>query len=233
MIWQHALVIFIMVGVPLFNVYGLRRLKKRSHASSKILTYVQTMAVLWGMVGLIWVNSPTASLLQSEHTIKLNGIIISTFILSALYLIMVTIAPLFLLRQPTYREQMQEAFQARDFIMPVTAMEQTLFVAVAISVGICEEIIFRSFLTEYFVSGLFVWPIMLSVVVSALIFGYGHFHQGLNGMINATVFAYVMSLLFMMTGSLLLPIFIHIVYDLRILILAKANRAEIVENHEN
>lgn len=223
MLLPHALAVFIAAGVPILNVYGLRRLKKQATSTSKIMTYLQTIIVLWVMTGLIWYVSTADRLIYFQHQYTLSGIVMALFIICSIYLIIVTITPLILMRHPAHRQQMQQSFQARAFIMPLTTKERAWFAIVAVSVGICEEIIFRSFLTQYFMHHPFELSVIISTSIAMLIFAYGHFHQGLNGVINAAVFAFVMSILFMITGSLLLPIFIHIIYDLRILVLTHAS----------
>ena len=88
---------------------------------------------------------------------------------------------------------------------------------VAITAGICEEIIFRGFLLRYL--HVFPWTLnlTLALLISSVIFGFHHLYQGAGGVAGTAIVGVLFGLLFVLTGSLLLPIIFHGAIDLRLL----------------
>lgn len=239
MVLQHVLFAIILVGVPVLNLYGMSKLKaeiesaeddqaqleKRSRQiSSKLKVYIITIFCLWVLTGIVWLVSSPRQMFYFNGSLEVGLLGHIVMIVFVFYMVVTTIVPLFLLRSSKFRNEALAAFKENHFILPTIKLEKILFILVAVSVGICEEVIFRAFLVNYLHNELF--GLLTSFIVAGLIFGLGHFHQGVNGIINATVFGMVMSYLFIMTGSLLLPIIIHIVYDLKILILSRLSTIE-------
>ncbi|MGH9773525.1 MAG: CPBP family intramembrane glutamic endopeptidase [Candidatus Acidiferrales bacterium] len=66
------------------------------------------------------------------------------------------------------------------FILPRTGLQLIIWILVAVSAGICEELVFRGYLQEIFKR----WTGMawLAVVLQALIFGSAHSYQGISNM---------------------------------------------------
>lgn len=54
-------------------------------------------------------------------------------------------------------------------------------------------------------------------MISVAIVGIGHLYQGIAGGVQTAVIGFVFGAIFVMTGSLLVPIVIHAVMDLRVL----------------
>ncbi|MGX4586728.1 CPBP family intramembrane glutamic endopeptidase [Paenibacillus chitinolyticus] len=58
--------------------------------------------------------------------------------------------------------------------------------------------------------------------IVSLIFGLIYFEQGPSGIISSFIFGAVMTWLYFLTGSLLLPILLHILYDLKIITIQRS-----------
>jgi membrane protease YdiL (CAAX protease family) len=99
-------------------------------------------------------------------------------------------------------------------LMPSTPRERLLFTAVAISAGVCEEVVFRGWLlcTLHNVVGLKGTTLVL---VAAAGFGLAHFYQGATGVIGTALAAILFTFFYVQSGSLLLPILLHVLVDLR------------------
>jgi membrane protease YdiL (CAAX protease family) len=100
-------------------------------------------------------------------------------------------------------------------LIPVTSRERALFVLVALSAGVCEEIVYRGWLLDalHHVVGLSGGAL---VVVAAVGFGLGHYYQGLVGMLVTGVLGLVFCGLYVASGTLLIPIVLHALIDLRV-----------------
>jgi membrane protease YdiL (CAAX protease family) len=99
-------------------------------------------------------------------------------------------------------------------LVPVTNSERLIWIVVAISAGICEEIVFRGWLltTLHDQIGLTGKSLLL---VGALIFGLAHAYQKAPGVILTALVGGFFCVLYVKTGSLLIPILLHALVDLR------------------
>jgi membrane protease YdiL (CAAX protease family) len=71
------------------------------------------------------------------------------------------------------------------------------------------------------------------VLLSSLLFGLAHIYQGWKGAVSASILGVVFAGLYLITGSLLLPMVIHAALDSRILLMFPpgASRAIAAESH--
>jgi uncharacterized protein len=99
-------------------------------------------------------------------------------------------------------------------LLPGTMRERLLWAAVAISAGVCEEIVFRGWLLSTLHGTLRLNGTAL-VLVAAVLFGLAHSYQGIAGMVLTALAGILFCGLYVVTGSLLVPILLHILIDLR------------------
>jgi membrane protease YdiL (CAAX protease family) len=99
-------------------------------------------------------------------------------------------------------------------LLPAGLRERLLFSAVAISAGVCEEVVFRGWLLYTLHNDLALNGTTL-VLAAAACFGLAHFYQGAIGVIVTTIVAILFTFLYVQSGSLLLPSLLHILIDLR------------------
>jgi CAAX protease family protein len=103
-------------------------------------------------------------------------------------------------------------------LLPATTQERLLWVPVAISAGICEEIVFRGWLLSALHGQIGLSGTAL-ICVAAGIFGLAHAYQKITGVILTGLAGALFCVLYVATGSLLVPIVLHIVVDARFAIL--------------
>jgi membrane protease YdiL (CAAX protease family) len=221
MVLQHILIGIIVIVVPILSIYEIRRLKTSQDPYGKIKCYLKSIAILWTITGAIWYISSPSEVFYFSYSIDISRMISVFIILFFIFFIVTTIVPLFLFRHQVFRDKLSDTFKERQFIFPVTRLETYLFGLVAVSVGICEEVIFRSFLVTYLYNLPLGLSITASFIAAGIVFGLGHFHQGANGVVSATIVGFLMSYMFIETGSLLLPMIVHAIYDMKILLLAR------------
>ncbi len=99
-------------------------------------------------------------------------------------------------------------------LLPVTMHERLFWAAVAVSAGICEEIVFRGWLLATLHGQLGVNGTEL-ILAGAAIFGLAHAYQRIPGMILTALAGAFFCVLYVETGSLLVPILLHVVIDVR------------------
>jgi uncharacterized protein len=109
-------------------------------------------------------------------------------------------------------------------LVPATARERLLWVAVAVSAGICEEIVFRGWLLSTLDGSLRLEGAAL-ILAAAVLFGLAHSYQGITGMVLTGLAGLLFCGLYVATGSLLWPILLHIVVDARFAVLPSPRSA--------
>lgn len=120
---------------------------------------------------------------------------------------------------PAVSESLRRMLEPVSALLPDTPQERRLFAALAVTAGICEELLFRGFLLFYLQEVFPGLPLWAAVVVSSAIFGIAHLYQGLGGVVGTSAFGAAMAVLYVVSGSLLIPIILHALLDLRILLL--------------
>ncbi|WP_068774467.1 CPBP family intramembrane glutamic endopeptidase [Paenibacillus sp. FJAT-26967] len=221
----HLIAIYISLVIPISGFLEQRRLKRMASKASKEQAYLILHGVYWIAALPVLLIDP--SVYWVRHSLKLGWMGHTLLSAALIYLLIVNVVPLILLRyNRNLRKEAAKSYEKRLHTFPATERQRRLFVWVSITVGITEEILYRGFLYNY---GVEHWGIssLASAVIVSLVFGLIHFSQGLAGILSSFVFGAVMAWLYFITGSLLLPVILHILYDLKIIGIQK------ILNNEN
>ncbi len=95
--------------------------------------------------------------------------------------------------------------------VPHTQKELHNFYGVSVTAGVVEEIIYRGFLIWYLGQYMPVWA---AVVLSSVAFGLAHSYQGVNGVLRVVLIGLVFGALYIVSGSIWLPIVAHALLDI-------------------
>lgn len=99
-------------------------------------------------------------------------------------------------------------------MLPRTPSERWGWAALSVTAGVTEEVIWRGFgLTLLFALLPGAHP-AVPIVLAAAAFGWAHFYQGFTGVLATGLLGGLLALLFWVSGSLLLPIVLHVLLDL-------------------
>ena len=82
--------------------------------------------------------------------------------------------------------KLPELRKATQFLAPSNLFELLIFMGLAASAGICEEIVFRGYLQRQFAA--LTKNIAAGIVASAIVFGASHLYEGPERMIIIGVF---------------------------------------------
>jgi membrane protease YdiL (CAAX protease family) len=227
----HAVVFALVLAGPVWDYFEFKRLKASKDPRAKLVFYRKTLVAQWVMAAVVLVavgrgifQAPPQWEWMRSSLAKTLAITFSIGLIAALA------APFAALKRPKGRAAIEKAFLKLRFFLPGRPEEYGMFSALCVTAGICEEWICRGFLFRYFgawpaVDGVFppgtAWPwgLIAAFVISAVIFGANHFYQGVGGVIQTTVLGAVFGLLYLWTGSLLVPMIVHAAIDLRALAL--------------
>lgn len=100
-------------------------------------------------------------------------------------------------------------------MLPTTVVERGYFILLSFAAGIFEEIVWRGMVVfaVYAVApdAAIYWPI----AISAVVFGFAHVYQGKRGVLATTFLGAVLCWMYLYSGSLLLPMVLHVLIDVR------------------
>lgn len=114
------------------------------------------------------------------------------------------------------RKKVQDGVGA---LLPDSPQERSWWGAVSVGAGVSEELVFRGFLLYYF--SLYVPQInaVERVLLVSLAFGMAHIYQGWKPAVGTGVLGLVLAGLYLISGSLLLPVLVHAAVDWRVLLM--------------
>ena len=229
---QHLLFWFLVVAAPIWDYVDTRRLKQHPDSARKI-RYYRTLCI-W-----LWVATIVACLAvgfrplftispAAEEASWLFGHLWARWLVEALIVMFTALALLPVaiviwkkIKKVPRKWSSADALKSMSFFLPATWAEPRWYALLAITAGICEELLFRGFLLHYLHTFPFTLSLTLAMLLAAVIFGLQHLYQGLAGAASTVVMALLVSLLFLLTGNLLLPMLLHAAIDLRMLLILR------------
>jgi uncharacterized protein len=149
-----------------------------------------------------------------ENASKFSGMFVG-FLIGVCFMIFV------LMRLPFYRKYVNAQTASVSFLVPTSKIDKRYAILAAITAGICEEIIYRGFLLHFLSNSPFKLEGNVLLIVGAVIFGIAHYYQGWKGIILTGLTGFVLSRIYLETDTLLFPILLHILIDLRFMLTAK------------
>jgi hypothetical protein len=216
----HLLVVYAVLGMPLFARVWYEKAKRqiaagdpdaKLHLYHKIVVeQVATTAVVLGLSLWGWISAASLGLNAPrswEWNIVLLAILIPSLLWSAFKL------------RPKAEKVRKQLDGVLGALIPGSPRERCWWGTVSIGAGISEELVFRGFLFYYL--GLYLPQINTweTIGLTSLIFGVAHFYQGKQGVIGATILGLIAAAIYVMSGSLLVPIVLHAVIDWRLLLM--------------
>ncbi len=217
-LFDHFVVLTFAVLYPAYAFFTYRNIKKDLIANKpgvRIRDYKETIAWQWSLSLLaiiVWI--------YNDRALVDVGLDFSSSWPAWMSLLLLVLAAIFLIFQyrtirndPKQRQSLRDKLNNVDAseYLPRTEQEVRWFILVSISAGICEELLFRGFLLWYFK----VFSVTaLAVVLSSVLFGMAHSYQGWKGGFRAGAMGLILAFSYVLTGSLWIPILLHIVGDI-------------------
>jgi len=215
-LFTMIILLLLAVAFPLMGVQDYRLLLRKTRAGvadARVKFYKGVLMWHWPLtIGL------TAWWLLSGNGLESLGLIpvaegrqwvvigVGVFVLLAQVIYLETVS-----RNADALAEIKEQMGALSSLAPQTRTENRLFGMVAITAGVCEEILYRGLLLATLVPLVGTWP---AVAISSLIFGLGHSYQGISGIAKTGLAGLVLALLTVFSGSLFIAIALHAVIDL-------------------
>lgn len=214
---DHLLAVFLVVVSPVRSALtGLRkfrnaaagdlpRVRIRTYRSAMFGQIARVLAVGW--VWLLTRRSFADLGLSPRFGAGVMGVVVGLAIIIVVMLRQRAQA----LADPDGRREMREHLDNIRLVLPHTRGEFATFAWVALSAGICEEMLYRGYLIWYFSH---VMPWWAAGLVTAVAFGFGHAYQGARGVTVTSLLGAFLAAIYFLTGSLYASMLIHYLMDL-------------------
>jgi membrane protease YdiL (CAAX protease family) len=194
----------LMVPFPALMVRQAQELK-HMRALPRVPAYLSSIFSLWVLCGATLAVTLLSGLDARDLGLREVGIV-----RVATVTVVVTAAAIGLLF--AFRAAGARETTVLRELLPVTTRERWVFVLVAITAGICEEIVFRGFLLRTLTLGTGLTP--LAVALSAGAFGVVHAYQSAAGALRAAILGVLLTVPVLLDASLLSSIIAHTLIDL-------------------
>ena len=220
MLFDHLLTLVLVVVFPAYVARDVPRLAQRIAAdplNARTKDYLWGIAIQWGstlaLIGAWWWTSrPVREIgLRLPETasawwwsLLIGGAGTALFAKQGFSVLRSTDA------QAQVRKRIESQPGVRT-VLPSTPREAHVFIAVAVTAGICEEVLYRGYLLWYLQSFM---PRGVAIVAAILAFGVGHAYQGLRGIFATSLAGATAMAVYLLTGSLLASVVLHTALDL-------------------
>lgn len=201
----------VIVGLDIWRrAKGLKR-----RATSPVRQWLVTMVMLWGLAAVsVWAWMASGRTLHDLGFRAGEGLFWGTawgmaiaFIAFQAWQIR-TVA-----RDEAVRGDVRRMiFDSGDYdqVMPRRRQDSWGFFLLSITAGITEEIVFRAFLISLFA---LILPVWAAALIALALFVLGHAYQGVQGLVRILPVSIVLTLCYVLSGSLWPGIFLHICVD--------------------
>lgn len=208
-VWHTAALVAVMLGVAMTGLLSGAHGPAFAHGGSRVrTTYLPMLAVQWGMAFYVLRvgrgPGPRSSLLGRRWSNGRRATLDVAF--AAALFLSIEMVESWCTRGGAARSVAVLA------LLPRTPIERFAWIAVAVSAGVCEELVYRGYLQRQL--GAFTGRMTLGVVLQALLFGLAHGEQGLAVMLRAAIHGIVLGSFAEWRRSLVPGMLAHVGVDL-------------------
>jgi len=214
---DHLLTIVLVIVYPVVGYLSFKRLLRRIEAGEAVersKLYQQTAAghwtlffvalALWYSQGRAWVDIGFG---PGTGTGFLVGVLLTLAAIVFLVMQIRQVAASEIDEVRLIRNRLGKV----DVILPRNGNELGRFYGLALTAGIVEETLWRGFIIWYFGQLL---PLWVAVSISIIGFGLAHAYQGIDNLPKITLISALFAGLYLLTGSLWLPMALHAAVDI-------------------
>ncbi|MGH7729912.1 MAG: CPBP family intramembrane glutamic endopeptidase, partial [Candidatus Eiseniibacteriota bacterium] len=214
---DHLLAFVLVVLFPVrAALFGYRRLTAADPADVprvRLWLYRQGIAIQWTLAVatvVLWAygGRPWAALgVVPKLTWGLVGVAVGLAIVVAYVLVQRARA----LEDDDALAGLRRQLRNLERMMPRSDEEMHWFDRLAVTAGICEELLYRGYLIWYLDHWLALTP---AVLLASVVFGFGHAYQGPRGVAVTTMVGLFLGAIYLLTGSLAAGMVFHTLMDM-------------------
>ncbi|PEA80924.1 CPBP family intramembrane glutamic endopeptidase [Bacillus pseudomycoides] len=228
MIILTMLFLYLILGEGILGKRWYNKLQEdiQRNQNARVLFYMRTMSVMWGLTAIMLVTSYFIDIPFEEYGLKLPYIDsmsinhlekenISMLVGACIGIIISFVA---IKKSKVFQRHTEKQMSSFSEMLPTNYRESILWILICITAGITEELLFRSFMMNY-LSQLFPWLSTTGVlIISSIIFGLAHIYQGWKGVVGTMILGFLFGRLYVTTGSVYPSMLLHIIIDLLVIV---------------
>jgi len=212
-----ALFVLVVVGLALRAWFGMRALRRLAPERLEVMRprlWLRAIASQWALVALLvslWLARHRSFVglgLAPRPSWGLGGIALG--VAMAWLLLRSQLSQLG--SRPETVEKLRRRLAPVKALMPSTRAQWPGFVALCVTAGVCEELLFRGFVTWLLAH--LVGSFALVALAQAALFGLAHGYQGWRGVLLTGMVGAFMAALVWVSGSLWGAMLVHALMDL-------------------
>lgn len=218
MIIDHLITFVLVALLPIWSIWSWRRLERDlagGREDARLAAYSETILLEWGLAIVVLISFLSAE--RSPKDLGLVAPLTGSFAITMGIAVIVSVLLLGQIRMIRGLEgeagaSVRRQMAAVEKMMPHTSGERTVFLALALTAGFCEELLYRGFLIGYLAP---MTGSLAAVMVAAVVFGMTHAYQGRAGIVKTGLVGAVMGIIYVVSGSIWPAIILHAVLDVQ------------------
>ncbi len=219
-ILSHLLVSYAVLVGPWLGRLSFQKARRRIQAGdrlAKVRFYREIVAeqvCTTGIVLWLWlsgaISAPSLGLNTPRHWIW------STAVVAALSSYLLWSSAKLRSKAEKIRQRYKDSLAT---LFPDSNQDRRWFGGISIGAGISEELVYRGFLMYYVSANVPHVNVPEKVLLTSLIFGFGHLYQGWKGVLSTGLGGIIFALFYVLSGSLLPSAVLHAVTDYKLLLM--------------
>jgi membrane protease YdiL (CAAX protease family) len=215
--FEHILVPTIAIAFPLIDclwVYPwLQRASAAGDKSARTRLYAGWLGMLWLLTAIIagiWIarGRPWSDLMLGPITPWRVAI---GWAIAAAYGTLAVMQWRTMIGKPEHLAKTGASLGKVEALLPHTPGEYRGFMALSVTAGICEEFIYRGFITWYLSQWM---PLVAAAAAATLLFAFAHLYQGKNKAVQTGIIGALLAVVVLISGSLAPAMAIHAIQDI-------------------
>jgi len=214
--WDWLIVLVLAVFMPahtaLVTLPKILALPKHEVERMRPAIYGQAVVTQWLFAGtaIYLVLARGVGWEEIGFTVTSDGMLHGLGLVLALFVVLLYMRRK-IVRDPQGKLSVRQALGRRiQWLLPRTPGQRRGWWVVSAHAGWGEELFYRGFLLFLLASFM---PLWAAALISTVMFGCAHLYQGVSGIIKTGVLGGVFLGLFLVSGSLIVPIIAHAMYD--------------------
>ena len=203
--------LIVVVGMPLLASISYKNIKTLEAEETdlklaKTPVYIQSMIMQGGMALLAY-----QVCIKEEYKISLKAGFNTYSIIAACIFLITSLG--FAYFSQKFTDKKNES--TLKYLLPENNKERLMWVLAVVVAAFCEEYIYRGVLYHVLLTHT-EGRIWASVLLSAVVFGFGHGTQGEKAIIQIIPFAIGFHIIAILSNGLLLPMIVHFIYNISV-----------------
>lgn len=233
--WDFVAILVLLGAVaPWLSYRRVRRLMQIAWIGTmeRLTLYASTIAFQWLVVGIILWRTAAYKIGPNQLGLAVPKPALAASFSIVLCLLALVNQIVSIRRLASHPSELKSTLpQLVLKIFPQTDVERMVFVALVVTVALCEELIYRGFVQRIFedaTGGM----VAAGILISAVFFAVAHAYQGRRGLISTFVVGVLFAVIRWLSGSIVPSACAHFVADLTVGLIAPRRLREALERQQ-